>query len=73
MKLTYWCCACLDDHYVYSIRAKTRKEALRRKLEEDEGGESYGEPTKVTVEYRDGFELLSLCLEEGGPYWEPYE
>ena len=32
MKLTYWIAECLDDNYVYSIRAQTRK-AVKAELD----------------------------------------
>ncbi len=63
MKLTYWVCECLNDGDVYNIREKTRKAAVA--LSEEYGGHpNYGPPIKVTVEYRDGFDLLQMALGE---------
>ena len=70
MRLTYWCATNLADSKVYSIRARTRKEARAVLSEQD--SEDYTEVRKVTVEYRDGFDLLMECL-GGGGYWEPDE
>lgn len=64
MKLTYWVAPCLDDSPVYSIRSKTKRACAVRRLV-DEG--TYGEPQKVTLEYRDAFDLLCLLMQEGGP------
>jgi hypothetical protein len=67
MKLTYWVCENLYDRQSYNIRATTRREALRLKAMDPDG---YGPVKKVTVEYDNGFELVNLCLGEGGAYWE---
>ncbi len=69
MKLTYWYRECLHDSDVYSIREKTKKEALRV-VDEHCNPEDYGPPIKVTVEYDDGFDLMKECSGEGGRYWE---
>jgi len=66
MKLTYWCAPCLNDSECYSIRAKTKREAVEMvKLYKASGGTRYGTIRKVTVEYASGFELLDQCLSEG--------
>lgn len=62
MKLTYWYAACRGDSDVYSIRARTKREAVARKAEQPE---VWGAVVKVTVEYRDGFDLAQRCLGEG--------
>ena len=64
MRLVYWKCACLDDSDAYSIRERTRKKAVE--IREQDGRERFGEPVKITVEYRDGFDLMRMCLGEGG-------
>ena len=56
MKLTYWKACHLFDSDFYSIRAKTKKEALANI--EAYGAESFGKPFKVTVEYQDAFDLM---------------
>lgn len=67
--LTYWVSECLDDAKAYSIRTKTKREALaERALRHDP--HNYGDPVKVSVQYRDGFDLATQCLEEGGGWWE---
>jgi len=64
MKLTYWKCKCLDDHDCYSIRAKTRKEAVERR--DEYNPEAFSEPYRVEIEYSSGFDLMTQCLGEGG-------
>lgn len=64
MKLTYWTAENLNDHNCYSIRARTKKEAKAIKAIKGEG--DYGLVTKVVVEYKDGFDLMAQCLDEGG-------
>lgn len=67
MKLQYWVCECLDDSSCYNIRTKTKKEAVRLR-EANGGAERFGPPTKVILEYEDGFDLMMNCMGEGGPY-----
>ena len=59
--LTYWICERLDDSTTYSIRAKTKKEAIQKR---DEAFGSYDEPRKVTIQYKDAFDLMYSCLSE---------
>jgi len=72
MRLTYWVSECLQDSDCYNIRAKTKKEcaALRAACNEDEINLShaYGPVHKITIDYRDGFDLLYMCLNEGRIY-----
>jgi len=63
VKLVYWCCAHLTDSHAYSIRARTRREAMARRAAQPE---DFGQPTKVTVTYRDAFDLIDQALGEGG-------
>jgi hypothetical protein len=78
MILNYWKAECLDDHDCYSIRETTKKEVLARLTERKcmlidgqyEGPDSkYTTPFKVQIEYKSGFDLLSMCLDEGGVGW----
>ena len=66
MKLTFWYAECLDDGDCYSIRARTKKEAVRQK--QVRGDSSYGAVEKVVVEYTDGFDLLDGVASESGFY-----
>lgn len=63
--LTYWVADCLDDRPAYSIRARTRRECeeLRQR---DGGASAYDKPRKVTIQYRDAFDLARRLLGEGG-------
>tara|TARA_Y100000296_G_scaffold16120_1_gene18883 strand:- start:421 stop:852 length:432 start_codon:yes stop_codon:yes gene_type:complete len=80
MKLTYWYAQCPDDSDHYSIRTKTRKEAMQKWKEygwdEDLKDHPYHsiedyKPRKVTIEYDSGFDLMIECLEDGcGGWWE---
>ena len=64
--LTYWYCTCLDDHIAYGIRAKTKKEATA--IREARGVDSFDEPRKNTVHYKDAFDLMTICMGEGQGY-----
>jgi hypothetical protein len=59
---------CLDDNPVYNLRAKTKREIKERLKTFEEG--TYGEARKVTVNYRDGFDLMIECMTEDRGYWE---
>jgi hypothetical protein len=65
MKLTYWVATNRQDARCYDLRAKTRKECVRMVQEQDHA--QYEPPQKVTLEYRDAFDLVTLILQEGGP------
>jgi hypothetical protein len=67
MKLSYWYAPRIDDSDAYSIRARTKKQALED-LEDAYG--QFGSVRKVTVEYQDGFDLMMQCMSEGRGYWE---
>ena len=69
MKLTYWMAECLDDSAVYNIRERTKREA-KTKLASGYSASTFGPIRKVEIEYSDGFELVWLCLNESGAYWE---
>ncbi len=70
MRLTYWVAKCLNDSPVYSIRRKTKKAVVEALDSGNWDASNYEKPKKVTVEYRDAFDLLGQCLGEGGGYWE---
>ena len=74
MKLTYWYAQCLEDSDVYSVRTKTKREAVarRRELNDDTfpGHDSYGPVIKVTVEYWNAFDLMEMCSQEDHHDWE---
>lgn len=70
-KLTYWVAKAIGDSDVYSMRAKTKKECLAAiAASGNEIGTDYEKPVKVTVEFKDTFDLLNDCLSEGRCYWE---
>ncbi len=67
MKLTYWYAECRDDSDVYSIRTRTKREAVETKAsKERHHGGRFGPVVKVVVDYRDGFDLMQLAAGEGG-------
>ncbi len=72
MRLTYWYARCLDDADAYSIRERTKKAAVKAKAERHDP-EAYGPVIKVTAEYTDAFDLMSLCSGEDHHHWEPYD
>ena len=59
--LTYWVAECLDDSKAYSIRAKTKKEAEAKR---NANPLAYDEPRKVSIYYKDAFDLMLVCLGE---------
>lgn len=73
MTLTYWVAQCKNDSEAYNIRRKTKKEVVEA-VAADWSPSSYTKPKKVTVVYKDAFELLCDCLGEGGIFegnrWE---
>ncbi len=73
MKLTYWVAKCKDDNDVYTIRTRTKKECTDQYERLKAAGADYDPPKKVTVEYSNGFDLLSQCTYEGRMRWEDEE
>jgi hypothetical protein len=69
MKLTYWYSKCPDDSDVYSVRARTRKEARAFIADRDDNAK-WPEPVRVDVEYDDAFDLMSQCSHEDHHWWE---
>lgn len=71
MKLIYWRSQCLDDSDCYSIRRKTKKEVKAELKFRATRSIEFGPIEKVTMEYKDGFELMDACLcEDRGNYLE---
>ena len=65
-KLVYWICDVRDDSKAYNIRARTKKEAVRKRAQY--GAENYDEPRKHELDYRDAFDLMTVCLSEARGY-----
>ena len=80
-RLKYWKIRCLDDHDCFSIRRKTKKEAMAvwaalladgsaREVEDDDGfteWKGFEPPEKIEIHYRGGaFGLMDNLLSEGG-------
>jgi hypothetical protein len=61
-KLVYWVCDVRDDSKAYNIRARTKKEAIRKR--EENGFENYNEPRKHEISYKDAYDLMDVCLSE---------
>lgn len=72
MKLTYWYSKCPDDSDVYSVRTRTKKEAKRLvdTMNAERSHSKWPDPRKVTVEYRDSFDLMESCSMEDHHWWE---
>ena len=73
MKLTYWKVQCKNDNNIYSIRAKTKKDAIEQ-FKEDESPSSFMEldedfarVEKIVIYYSDAFDLMEQLLSEGSP------
>ena len=62
--LTYWYCECKGDSDVYSIVAKTKKEAAAKRIEY--GVQEYEPPVKKELFYKDAFDLFDWATGEGG-------
>jgi hypothetical protein len=73
MKLYYYCSYQIEGsdagEPAYAVRARTKRE-VEIALDSEFGRDSYGKITRCEVEYRDGFDLLKQCLQEGGAAWE---
>jgi len=77
--LTYWVSRCESDGAFsasYSFRAKTKKEcekmlADHNAIETGKFATKYGPVTKHTIQYKDGFDLMDICLSEARGF-EPY-
>ena len=63
-KLTYWVCPYLGDSACYNIRTKTKKAAIAQIAMHGEG--CYAPPIKHTITYKGAFDLVTICLGEGG-------
>lgn len=63
-KLTYWIAEHLNDASCYSIRRRLRHEVITE-VKGDRPWE-YDKPRKVTIRYRDAFDLMFKLLREGG-------
>tara|TARA_R100000231_G_C5258390_1_gene144954 strand:- start:274 stop:528 length:255 start_codon:yes stop_codon:yes gene_type:complete len=70
MKLNYWKIQCHDESNVYSIRAKTKKEAIKLYNEDEnqefykEWGEDFAYVEKIVIHYDDAFDLVNQILSE---------
>lgn len=64
-KLTYWIAKCEDDSDCYSLIGKTRKD-VQAQLDEHWNRERFAEPVKLTITYRDAFDLFEQVTNEGG-------
>lgn len=62
-KLVYWYARCELDSDCYSIRTRTKREAVSEKSRR--GAKDYGPIVKVSVEYSDAFDLMSQFNGEG--------
>jgi hypothetical protein len=47
---------------VYNVRAKTKKEAIAQR--EERGAEDFGDVEKVTIFYKDAFDLMDYVSSE---------
>ena len=67
--LTYWMAECLNDSSAFNIRRKTRREVAAEVATRYNPGD-YGKPKKVTVEYENALDLVTMCLGEYSAGWE---
>ena len=69
MKLTYWTIKCTNDSHCYSIRSKTKKGAIETLLNGVLDPNDYdNEVCRITLEYKDAFDLLDGAFSESGEY-----
>ena len=64
MKLTYWCAVRTDDAKCYSIIGKTKKEVVARVAANSWA--TYEPVKRLTIEYKDAFDLLDQATSEDG-------
>ena len=69
MRLTYWIAEHQTDSHCYSIRCRTKRET-KQQLSEIHNPEDFGPIRKVSVEYKDSFDLMDSCMNENKGYWE---
>lgn len=69
MRLTYWYSRCPHDSEVYSVRTRTKREAVEQ-IKQAYQSEEWETPRKITLKYQDGHDLLEMCSFEGHHYWE---
>lgn len=62
--LTYWYCERTSDSDVYSIVAKTKRDA--QAMRAAQGAGDYEPPVKKTLAYADAFDLFAWATGEGG-------
>lgn len=72
--LTYWKIDCPNDSDAYSIREKTKKTALAILTDADHVDWLKYNPVarKVTIEYRDAFDMMQQCSDENHHCWEGF-
>jgi hypothetical protein len=74
MKLTYWYSRNPNDSDCYSIRETTKREAQNKvdkhNAETPEWGDKWEPAKKVSVDYRDAFQLMTQCTQEDHHHWE---
>ena len=73
MKLVYWKVQCKNDNNVYSIRAKTKKDAIEQFKENQKYGdpqgftgfnEDFAKVEKIVIYYEDSFDLMKELMSE---------
>jgi hypothetical protein len=72
-KLTYWIAKRTNDSNCYSLRAKTKKECqeqIDKAIADGLDKDDFDAPKKVSIEYRDAFDLMLECSTEGRGWWE---
>jgi len=65
-KLVYWVCDVRNDSTCYNIRARTKKDAIRKR--EENGSHNYDEPRKHVIDYINPYDLMDICLSEARGY-----
>ena len=65
MRLTFWHIQCEQDSSAYSIRTKTKREALEL-YHADEWNQYSNILERITLEYQDGFDLFDATCSEWG-------
>lgn len=69
-KLTVWIMTQDDDNQAYNIIAKTKKDALEQASKRTYT--EWSEPKRMTIHYRDAFDLFELATGEAGGRSEYY-
>lgn len=62
--LTFWLAEQHDDHNCYNVIARTKRDCLAQVAQRPHM--TFAPPRKVSITYRDAFDLFDMATSEGG-------